>query len=1108
MEKLEGGRWIRTPHSWDRGRDFFRADCRTIAAEAKNRKAPLSISSLSPTLVMAVADNLGEVIFFSYSRINSNAIEHLSAFEEQTRIRIRVFHDDSLEDLILRYPTILREFFPTYNAGRRFAIGHVKVTTRISRDPEIHVAELGMSDALFEENTAGSDALTGFLNLLETFAMDFHVQNVSTVKKQTFKIRLSPETVLNHFELLDKEIEENDFQFELDLAPGQVRRRRVHLRPFSPGKDIDLTKWEPVEEKVRIKRRSFPHQITVTALVRSPLVGVVYVSALKAFEREISYRDKPVFRTTYGISGCGKTRMLYEYRNLLFRHGYRIIHIRGEFAQMTSFDEFMRRYLATRYGLPRQAPDEGDQTLNAPWRDKLDKRSQIDRLLYDKSWAPSQHMNECEDVFLRSLSDQQIGLVIDDVQGLDPTTLQFINNLTTKLLDSNHRFVLLLTFNLDLITLGSRANLYLQRLIDLSFTHSTSISSLELEGFSVGEAREFINNCLRSKQTDPDSFFTIIYKEITQILLSKIELTPLFLEQTLLYLDHKKAIKHDALGYYVHNYKTLKREVNQLETGPKGKRLEILLSHRYNALEKTLSEDEWVIIELLCRLRQIPRLAFNDLRINLLDIIHLIELGIIVDIAGYAVEFRHQTLLRLISSRRKLSDQAIIRLDQFFLVARWREVYFAQYMLRVMESGMLSRKLASKLLDRLRKGQIDNEDLLPLTDALLLELNQLIQWFDPSAVIRVLDDIAYCLRPLLGFDHAAKLYAAIYRRLVTFQDDIRQAGSEFFMLCARYGSLVLAMRQDQKAMGILRSSLDMIKSFEFSNSKMRDESIGLVANRLCAALLGHRRKDAAKKMSRKVMRAAHRGGFKYIEFQQHIDNGYIHYGFRSDNAKLIYHWKTAVTLFDEAILPEHELITNRAVAKLHEAHVDILEGKLKSALSLIKRERWICKEQLDPFHESKLVLLGAVVFLLGGRRIMPVENAIELVSYAKDLASRFDLGQVYWIAFHTNAKIWQMNHEKERAAGELNRAFAELTSVVDNAEMEDRFDWFFEDYAISMRELDARVDSDRIILVKRKSRQNTMHSILEMTSKEFNNYYANYTPKTTYYRDKYNLPCP
>ncbi|RAI26997.1 hypothetical protein CH339_11660 [Rhodobium orientis] len=592
-------------------------------------------------------------------------------------------------------------------------------------------------------------------------------------------------------------------------------------------------------------------------------------------------------------------------------------------------------------------------------------------------------------------------------------------------------------------------------------------------------------------------------------MLKELELTPLFVEQFILLLEQRGAISHDNIGYYVSDYKLVKREVASLVTGNNTRRLDVLLSRRFEAFEHTLSSKQWLIVDLLSKLLLIPSMAFDALGIELPDVSRLIELGLVVEDAGRAIEFRHQTLLRLMRAKRPASKEVDSDLEVFFRDSRWQMLYLPQFTLQEIRFNRLAKSQISTLFDHLDQGRVDASDLLPLIEPLVrLELDRLLSWFSAGYVIRIFDHTAYRLRPVLGYERAAELYQLIHSELHVRTKQLRDAGSEYVMLCVRFGSLLLGMRQDQKAMRVLKAAFSSVEDLQFLTENSKQEAIGLIANRLCAALLGHRRSLEARKVGLVAMKAARAGKCQYIEFQQHIDNGYIHYGFAAETPQLLAEWQNALSMFDEMFLPAHELITNRAVAKLHHSHILILEGKREEALELIRREILNCQISLDPFHEAKLSILGAIIFMLEGEDLLAAEEALEFVAHAKDISSRFDLGQVYWVAFHAGAKIWQILEEKEKAIGELSRAFEELVSVVENAEIEDRFDWFFEDYAVTLRLFQAQSLARDKSLIRRNKRREAVSTILAMADIEFSLFHSQYVPQSTYSRERLNFPCP
>src|SRR5436853_1309263 len=104
LPRIYPGEWTPTKYSWDGKKDFYQQSGEERRwAECKAHKEPISINVVSPTLIMALIDNAKVILLFSYSRINKNARLYLGQFGALTSRTIRVYDDETLEELILRH---------------------------------------------------------------------------------------------------------------------------------------------------------------------------------------------------------------------------------------------------------------------------------------------------------------------------------------------------------------------------------------------------------------------------------------------------------------------------------------------------------------------------------------------------------------------------------------------------------------------------------------------------------------------------------------------------------------------------------------------------------------------------------------------------------------------------------------------------------------------------------------------------------------------------------------------------------------------------------------------------------------------------------------------
>ena len=111
-------KWRRTPKSHDKKRDFVYPQDETLPdqkwAECKNYNENLSINTIAPTLVMGAIDQIQCIYFFSYSKLNDNAIEGILRYAELSKKKVNIFDGALLDNLIIKYKDQIetKSFFP------------------------------------------------------------------------------------------------------------------------------------------------------------------------------------------------------------------------------------------------------------------------------------------------------------------------------------------------------------------------------------------------------------------------------------------------------------------------------------------------------------------------------------------------------------------------------------------------------------------------------------------------------------------------------------------------------------------------------------------------------------------------------------------------------------------------------------------------------------------------------------------------------------------------------------------------------------------------------------------------------------------------------------
>ena len=130
------GVWFGTLRSWDGGKDFVDLSIKGEKrwAECKMYRQFLSLKAISNTLVMAVSDReVRQLLIFSYSHLNNQTKNHLSAFSASTTIEIQSFDGLLLEQYVLKTPTVLEKFFGNHKLDRY----SISLSERSSMDIEV-----------------------------------------------------------------------------------------------------------------------------------------------------------------------------------------------------------------------------------------------------------------------------------------------------------------------------------------------------------------------------------------------------------------------------------------------------------------------------------------------------------------------------------------------------------------------------------------------------------------------------------------------------------------------------------------------------------------------------------------------------------------------------------------------------------------------------------------------------------------------------------------------------------------------------------------------------------------------------------------------------------
>jgi hypothetical protein len=1093
LPKLYPGKWHQTQYSWDGKKDFYQqSDEERRWAECKAHKEPISINVVSPTLIMALLEDARVILLFSYSRLNKNARWYLSQFASLTKRTIRVYDDETLEQLILTHSDV-QKFFPTISIPDLPPFHNVTAHARLSQDPDIEYHAGGVTE---------QDNRDIYLSLLSTFSVDVLVSNEGINSPPVSgRIRLDPADLVDRFWLFNQAPPATDPSVPFTLEPGESLFQRFYLRARRSGRlrAPRLT----VEVDGQPSKDLRLESIEVSSILAVPLIGVRQHDAMASFRQRVSVRDKPVYFHLYGQSGTGKSRLLREFRDELLGRGFLVFTFNGEDERNSSFDNFVRKLASTICKLPMLdhvvRPAAADTGFAAADGDQL-----LLDLLYCDASRPSQNRESSIRTVLSLLATRKAAVVIDNMQFLDTDTIALINAAITETRSTAARNVWVLGLNTDVLTAEMPAAGLSGRLKALAADEPDSVFTVQVEGFTEEDARHYLDEALSGDISGTrEERFTITHPDTSALIINRVGTRPLFLEQALQYAADRGGLGLTAGRLYVADIERFHSAIEGLPG-----RIRELIAKRWNFLGGRLPAGAVSVVRALAELISMPMPIARQLGIAREDIHTLVDLGIVDITESNEVRFHHrQHYLYFTDLYREVPTAFARQLLAAVDAAGYSGGYpFQDVMLRDALGEFRDEdlwKIAAVIIDKSVVGPARQR----ATPSLLGIFNRPNLAVDPGTELRVINTLCQELKRHVAFETAAAAFQNAYTLRAPRRARYLAYGEDYFGFVHDYVNSFFALHRDGETLTLLESALSDLSQFQFKAETARQLAQGLLLNRLCVALKTIHDLDAAERSARASLRIAQALDDPRLTYKNYIDWGYIYHGFRRYNGELNQKWGAALEVFEREAATVPSVGKERASALLHSGELQVLAHRRGESIEIIEEGIRYSRRTLTPFHEVKLLLLRVVAELAWGNEANP-KDLMRWVDMAEDRAVTTRALRSYWIVFYTRAKLYLVSNDSQRAAGCLIAALEQLAKVLTDTRMEERYEPFFEDLALQLR-LSGRVMSqDEILLIRNARIRQAIESILTMAPPAFDDWVTRYEPTATFDDGRYNLPVP
>lgn len=542
------GVWFSTLRSWDGGKDFVDLSIKGEErwAECKMYRQALSLKAISNTLVMAVSDQeVRQLLIFSYSRLNNQTKNHLSAFSASTTIEIQSFDGLLLEQYVLKTPIALERFFENHKLVRypislsgSSSIIDVEISSFFSANPQIDEQQL-----TYRENPTHLYKIP----LWSPCVYQVIIKSISIDKRRLLKFDFSelikPTSyirVLNERKLqLDKGI------MRLYLLPGQISGIKLYLS-FDRTGNIDIPSV-PVHMDDGLELDSIlPKAVSVGFITRPALIGSLILNAFKKVERHVSSQHTNLVIAVTGISGVGKSRFLEEIQTRLLKENYEIRGLDGASSACRGANTFIRILLARLWRLPDPLENNRISDRASTVQADASVYDQVYALIYgDSLSAPISDslLQHIVNIVCQAFQRRRNVLLIDNVQALDNFSIQLLKKVSSSLQGKIGSACLVFAFNEQELLFSEAALYFQQALKDQNTTTPETVHYVELAEFTPNQVKLFLNQLIRSHEGGNDASFTNRHPSLTSLILEHVLPRPLDLFQLMKAAEDQEIVK-------------------------------------------------------------------------------------------------------------------------------------------------------------------------------------------------------------------------------------------------------------------------------------------------------------------------------------------------------------------------------------------------------------------------------------------------------------------------------------------------------------------------------------------------------------------------------------
>lgn len=979
LKNVYGGEWTGTQTTHDQGRDFELSsgpfERPQAWAECKMHKDPIALTTIGNTLVMALVTSINRLVLISLSPLSKDAAKQIGHFALCTSCLIDVIAGPGLENLLLRYPEILREAEPDLDFAalpKPLVMLPPEVTFDIDFNPDVIVLA-GKQDT----PPRGGSAEVPVLHPGSDFLISVYVHN--RMPKETLSVTIRVEWTSSFTLQFGKPATEQCHEIRCVAEPQQFATERLRFRVSDmPG----LTCLPNVV--VSVADLAEPFRLPAQQVEISP-VAMITTLIGKAEEqianlvRECRVPGKIKCFVVDGRSGVGKTRFLAETAWQLWSFNYNLLRLDLEELSGRAENEtlLIRHVLAQIHALPLLERESSALSEERRRILRTDDNQWVEQILYDGLPLDSdQNRNRCAEVIVKGMARRRTAFLIDNAQQVSLLEQKILERVV-ELAQGKGEAVLVLAFNHDKIFGDSPGSHLFQACLDRCRNSSGYWQRYTLQDFERTDIQSFLNAALKPRAGEPHQF-TREFPRTTDTILKHSAPRPLYLWHMLLHLYDAGILKREG-GYFVpRNSREFADAVKCLPD-----EIRKLLEFRWsNTVAATGSANLETLGALIGLFFTVP--AWVTLELNIPpEEIALLQQGGFARKVGDVLSPSHQEVFRLFEERPIPPSLARRLCEIIERLGLRKSQHIAYFLCRdVLEE--IDPPLLQLSFERLRNQTVDVSEarghsfLHRLIDILDSDTSCIAE---PQARLAMLCEAIKTLSGITSHRRLTTPLATCFNFARREMEVYRGSGAQFFNFVHLISNIEFGRNSYRTPYDLMRQAVLEETTFLFASPVERDLHVGSLLNRLGVASMCLGRRDEAVQFATKARKIGY--GLKGTEalapeqqeravrlcIEAEIDLGNIDDLLTegSEPARKLHHWRTAGELFKAELSPASDVWN--AVAPMvwfYQARVLIAEKRTIDAATLLDKAIFHSRQFGNAYHGIRNIVLLGILGVLDG----------------------------------------------------------------------------------------------------------------------------------------------